>query len=56
MVVFFVDLQRVSGSAHLRKGKEHVSTEEWIDVFRPEGSTFGSILGPVGVVTSTDIL
>lgn len=56
MVVFFVDLQCVSGSAHLRKGKEHMSTEERVDVFRPEGSTFGSILGPVGVVTYSEIL
>ena len=55
MVVFLVDGQRVSGSAHFRKGKEHMSTEKRIDIFRPEGSTFGSILEPVGIVTSTDI-
>ena len=44
------------GTTDFCKRVNHVSTEKWVDVFRPEGSTFGSILGPVGVVTYSEIL
>ena len=33
-----------------------MGTKEWIDILRPERTSFWSVLGPVGVVATTDVL